>query len=246
MGGIIILFNYYLFVSEMKDFNDGTDSSSNIKQEIFDFFKDLAIIIVIVVIIRTFVILPFQISGQSMYDSYYDKEFIIVDRISYLTYDSPKRWDVIVFDTHIDGKQYFIKRIIGLPWETVKINSGSVYVQKVWQSDFIELDEKYLMESNYKSTYVSWDESEHIFKVPEKSYFVMWDNRNASTDGRTCFSYCEEWGKKSNYIVESDIVWRVLLDLWYFSLKNFSFTQGDLWIDSKPRFFSSPSHYTYE
>jgi signal peptidase I len=53
------------------------------KQEVVDFFKDLVVIVVIVLLIRHFLIMPFQINGQSMYSSYYDKEFIIVDRLSY-------------------------------------------------------------------------------------------------------------------------------------------------------------------
>lgn len=61
------------------------------KEELFDFLKDLIIIIGIVLVVRSFVILPFQISGQSMYDSYYDKEFIIVDRFSYNFLHEPKR-----------------------------------------------------------------------------------------------------------------------------------------------------------
>jgi len=215
-----------------------------LKQEVIEFFKDLVIIIIIVLFVRTFLILPFQISWQSMYNNYYDREFIIVDRFSYLTYKKPARWDVIVFNTHIDWKEYFIKRIIGLPGETLKIQSGSVFVKAVWSNEFVELDEKYLMEWNYKATFVRWDSSEKIYEIPENSYFVMWDNRNASTDSRACFSSCDiSW--KSNFILKKDIVWKVFIDLWYFNFKNFSFTQPNLGIDTKPRWFSSPSSYEY-
>jgi len=58
--------------------------------EILDFFKDLIIIVIIVVVVRSYIAMPFQISGQSMYSSYYDREFIIVDRISYVL-GEPKR-----------------------------------------------------------------------------------------------------------------------------------------------------------
>lgn len=96
-------------------------------KEIYDFLKDLVIIVLVVVFIRSYFILPFQISGQSMYDSYYDREFIIVDRFSYLdlpfagSMKNPTRGDVVVFNTHIEGKEYFIKRIIATPGEMVKI-----------------------------------------------------------------------------------------------------------------------------
>lgn len=222
---------------------------NNFRKEMFSFLKDLVIIIIIVFIIRTFVVLPFQISWQSMYDSYYDKEFIIVNRFEYLNFPyfwairEPQRWDVIVFNTHIEDKEYFIKRIIWLPWETLKIQSWSVFIKTIWATDFVELDEKYLMDTNYKATYVRWTEDAYTYEVPEWEYFVMWDNRNASTDSRACFSSCL-WSK-SNYIKRKDIVWKVFVDLWYFNLRNFSFIQPDLWVDSTPRFFSSPSSYNY-
>ncbi len=57
---------------------------NNFMKDIKDFLKDLGIIVLIVIIIRTFIAVPFQINGQSMYNSYYDKEFIIVDRFSYI------------------------------------------------------------------------------------------------------------------------------------------------------------------
>lgn len=221
------------------------DKKKSLRDEIFDFLKDLITIVIVVVIVRTFFILPFQISGQSMYDSYYDREFIIVNRFSYLTYDKPKRWDVIVFNTHIDGKEYFIKRIIWVPWDTLKISSWSVFVKSSWSNEFKELDEKYLSETNYKSTYVKWSTDEVVYEVPKDSYFVMWDNRNGSTDSRACFSTCElSW--KSNFISKKDIVWKIFIDLWYFNFKTFSFTNPNLGINTKPKWFSSPESYNYE
>ena len=219
---------------------------TSLAKEVKDFLKDLVFIVVIVFIIRTFIILPFQISGQSMYDSYYNREFIIVDRFSYLTtLKAPSRWDVIVFDTHIADKEYFIKRIVGLPGEVLKIEKWLVYIKKVWENDFTLLDEKYLSSDNYNATYVNWDDKEFVYTVPEWKYFVMWDNRNASTDSRACFGSCS-YGWKSNFIDKSDIVWRVLIDLWYFNFKTLSFNQPELAISSKPRFFNSPSTYDYK
>lgn len=215
-------------------------------KEVINFFKDLLIIIVIVLVIRSFIILPFQISGQSMYNSYYDKEFIIVDRFSYISKISkPKRWDVIVFNTHIKNKEYFIKRIIGLPGETVKISWWMVYVKAVWSEDFVLLDEKYLSNDNYNATYINWDDKEFTFLVPEKQYFVMWDNRNASSDSRTCFSTCSI-SNATNYIKHNDIVWKVFIDLWYLDIKNLKFLHPNLAISTTPRLFWSPSSYDYE
>ena len=220
------------------------------REELFDFLKDLIIIIWIVLVVRSFVILPFQISGQSMYDSYYDKEFIFVDRFSYNFLHDPKRWDVGVFITHMEWKEYFIKRIVWTPGDTLKIASGSVFLQTAGTKEFVELDEKYLSDTNYKATYVRGDSSEKIYTVPEGSYFVMWDNRNASTDSRACFSSCE-YGNKTNYIVKSDITGKILLDLGYFHFTKkiwppISYSNLELWIDTKPKWFSSPSSFEYK
>ncbi len=237
-----------------KDDEENTSNpliNEDLKKEVIAFLKDLTIIIIIVLIVRTFIVLPFQISWQSMYDSYYDREFIIVNRFEYLNFPllwslrAPARWDVVVFDTHMKDKEYFIKRIIWLPGETLKIQSGSVFVKEVWAKDFVELDEKYLMDSNYKATYVRWSDEAKTYEIPSGSYFVMWDNRNASTDSRACFSSCE-FSSNSNYVLRKDLMWKVFIDLWYFNFWSFSFTQPNLWIETKPRLFSSPASYDYK
>ena len=224
-------------------------NKKDIVKEMFNFFKDIIIIIIIVLVIRKFIVLPFQISWSSMNYNYYDKSFIIVDRLSYLEipfiwqFKTPWRWDVVVFNTHINWREYFIKRIIWLPWETLKIQSWSVYIKEIWQEDFIQLDEQYLSTENYNSTFVRWNDEENIYEIPEDSYFVMWDNRNASTDSRACFSSCEFFDK-SNFLDKSDIIWRIFLDLGYFNFKKFKFINQE-WIETYPRFFKSPSKYNY-
>ena len=96
--------------------------------DIKDFIKDLVVILVIVFFIRFFLAMPFQISWQSMYSSYYDREFIIVDRLSYRIW-KPKRWDVIVFKPHVsDTKRFFLKRIIAISWDELKINNWKVFL----------------------------------------------------------------------------------------------------------------------
>jgi len=184
------------------------------KKEVIDFIKDIIVILIIVFIIRTFFILPFQINGQSMYQSYYDGEFIIVDRFSYQFLHTPNRWDVIVFRPHVSkDKEYFLKRIIWLPWDKLKIEWWKVYVFSKVKNSFIELKEAYLSESNINATYVWSDKWSHIYEVPADSFFVMWDNRNHSTDSRACFSSCVfEW--TTNFIKTNDIIWEIFLDLW--------------------------------
>lgn len=215
--------------------------------EAIDFIKDLLIIGLVVLFIRSFVVMPFQISWQSMYDSYYDKEFIIVDRFSYLDLPyrkwTPKRWDVVVFKPQVDkNKEFFIKRVIWLPWETIKIEEGKVYLMNNKNKEFTEINELYLSEVSLGKTYIRGEKSKHTYIIPEGSYFVMWDNRSHSTDSRTCFSSCS---LRSNYIKKEDITWKVLLDLWYFNFKNLSFIHPDLAIDTHPKLLDSQSRYSY-
>ena len=212
--------------------------------EIIDFLKDLVTIIVIVVIIRSFIAMPFQINWQSMYESYYDKEFIIVDRLSY-NIGSPKRWDVVVFRPNISrDKEYFLKRIIWVSWDKIKIDDWKVYLNKKGLEEYVLLDEKYLNKLNKNSTYVSWSQNKHEYIVPEWEYFVMWDNRNHSTDSRQCFSSCLfKW--TSNFVKEQDLIWKLFIDLGYFNFKSFSFMQPNLWITTLPRFLNTPKTYEY-
>lgn len=221
------------------------DNKNWLKKEFLELVKDIVIIWIIVLIIRTFFVLPFQINGQSMYQSYYDWEFIIVDRFSYRILEKPGRWDVIVFKPHVsEDKEYFLKRIIWLPGDKIKIEDWKVYVLKNGGSDFVELIEPYLSESNKDATFVSGDRAAKIYEIPEDSYFVMWDNRNHSTDSRTCFSSCAI--PSSTYLIKTnDITWKILLDLGYFRLSQFDFVHPDLGIDTHPKWFKSPSKNDY-
>lgn len=228
------------------------------KWEVFDFFKDLVVIVLIVLFIRTFLAEPFQISGQSMADSYYDSEFIIVDRFSYLDILKIKewvveRWDVVVFKPWVSKvKEYFIKRVIWIPWDTVKIKDWEVYLKVSWSSEFVKLQEDYLNENNNWNTKVWNLRTEHKFLVPEWKYFVIWDNRNHSSDSRVCFSISCSATSRDNFIWKDEITWKVFLDLWFFNFRDFSFTNPwnngysqIEWLDTKPRWFDSPSTYDY-
>jgi len=213
------------------------------KKEVIDFFKDLVFIFVIVFLIRYFIAMPFQISGQSMYSSYYDKEFIIVDRLTSHLWN-PNRWDVIVFEPHVsEDKKYFIKRVIGIPGDKIRIKDWNIFLKKAGFSNYVELDEKYLNDENKGYTFVWWSKAEKNYSLWEDQYFVMWDNRNHSTDSRECFSSCAtgRW----NFISDSDIIGHVFLDLWYFNFRSFKFIQPKLWIDTTPKWTGSSSSFDY-
>lgn len=118
-----------------------------------------------------------------MAETFHNKDFIVVDKIT-PKYGEIKRWDVVVFVP--PGKDIpFIKRVIGMPWETVKLQWGKVYVCQNEQEDIKECDkltEWYLAEwvNTEARCWVS------TFNVDEW-YLVFWDNRGFSTDSRCCF-----------------------------------------------------------
>jgi len=231
------------------------ESAVSLKDEVKDFLKDVAIIVIVVVIIRTFLFVPFQINGASMSESYYNKQFIIVDKLSYLVSDVD-RGDVVVFKPHVSNdKEFFIKRVIGVAGDMIKIESWKVYLKKPSDKDYIELNEWYLSQENKNSTFVKGKSSEETYEVPEGKYFVMWDNRNSSTDSRTCFKSCW-YAEATNFIQHSDLSGKVWIDLGYFdwvrikpgfkiSLWEFKFIQPELWIDSSPQWFSSADSWEY-
>ncbi len=233
------------------------DEERSFSAEIIDFFKDLVIIVVVVKFITVFLVSIFIINGQSMYASYYDKEFILVDRFSALELgsiksQSVKRGDVVVFKPWVSKtKEYFIKRVVWMPWDEIKIEEGQVYLKKWWKGEFKLLDEQYLNKDNYWNTQVDGGKKSNIYSVPKDKYFVMWDNRGHSSDSRTCFSYSCNATSRDNFIWKEYVVWKVLLDFWYFNFKEFSFSHPDIddasWegIITKPRWTASPDSYEY-
>jgi signal peptidase I len=131
--------------------------------------------VVIVVPIRLFVAQPFVVEGESMYPTFDSGEYLIVDQLSYRLRE-PRRGEVVVFRYPNDEKVFYIKRIIGLPGETVHIKEGVTSITKA-DGSVITLDESYVVTED--ATY-TLDRA-----LGPDQFFVMGDNRPRSSDSRT-------------------------------------------------------------
>lgn len=165
-----------------------------------DIVLNLLLVVLLTFIIRSYIISPFHVYGPSMCDTLNningecDREYgdyIIVNKLIYLdifglSISDPKAGDVIVFNPPTDTKDYYVKRIIGVPGDRIKVENGLVY--KWFDGQYNELDEtEYLNQDNLGATYGQFGTNPSEFFVPEGKYFVMGDNRNQSTDSRRCF-----------------------------------------------------------
>lgn len=285
-----------------------------------DILYNAIIIIILVILIRTFLISPFRVVGSSMADSLHSNEFILIDRLSYRL-SEPNRGDAVVFKPPItskyphkfeeavttdengagvldlsdlrtnknviycqnafvksfwfckdrvhkgdlvyyrpiqnksnsdfelswknaqkkevseeeiknkklvingtanqsysiriysaSGPEYFVKRIIGIPGDTVKIENGRVYIKYVGTEDYIEIEEDYLNEENRNNTYFNQKMADNSFLVPEGSYFLLGDNRNHSNDSRSWFSPIDQ--EHVPYVLARNISGKVMIVLW--------------------------------
>lgn len=167
------------------------------KREILSWIQILAIAAVIAFVLNTFIIANSVIPTGSMENTIMPKSRVLGSRLTY-KFSDPQRGDIAIFiypDDKEKGKTtYYVKRIIGLPGETVDIVDGKIYIDG---SD-TPLDEPYLHEE------MDMYGKDHLhYEVPEGHYFMLGDNRNDSHDARF-------W--KNKYVPEEDLVAKVYLE----------------------------------
>lgn len=133
------------------------------------------------------------VSGDSMYPSLNDGDNLIVDKISY-RFTDPKRFDIIVFPFQYQKETYYIKRVIGLPGETVQIQDGEIYINN-----------RVLKEPYGKEQIRNPGIASGVITLGEDEYFVLGDNRNNSRDSRE---------PSVGNISRGDIIGRALLRVW--------------------------------
>ncbi|WP_127585750.1 signal peptidase I [Paenibacillus koleovorans] len=151
---------------------------SKAKNEAWEWAKALFIALGLVYVIRLFIFAPFIVDGESMEPNFQDKERIIVNKILY-NIREPKRGEVVVF--HATEDKDYIKRIIALPGEAIRVQGDNVYINGQL------LDEPYLKEAVDKAHQAGKNYNDRNYQetvVPEGSIFVMGDNRSNSSDSR--------------------------------------------------------------
>ena len=171
--------------------------------------------LIIIVPIRVFLFQPFFVQGASMEPNFKDGDYLIVNELGYKetsanvdgmhlftvgSFKELSRGDVVVFRYPRDPKQFFIKRVIGLPGEQVKVEAGKVTIYNDENPEGLVLDERaYLSAGSITNGTVTTT-------IKDNEYFVLGDNRQFSHDSRA-------WGA----LPENDVIGKVLIRAWPFT-----------------------------
>ena len=143
----------------------------SMKQEIFEWVMVFVVAAALAFVVRTFIFEPVRVDGSSMLNTLTDSDFMIATKFDYL-FSDPERFDIVICDyPNTDDGMYRVKRVIGLPGETIELRGGELFV------DGEHIEQSFDMtpnETNYGP-----------LTVPEGCYFVMGDNRNNSRDSRS-------------------------------------------------------------
>jgi signal peptidase I len=138
-----------------------------------EFIKTALIVFLLAIFFRFYIFQPFIVVGQSMEPNFHDKEYLVVDKVT-TRFREPKRGEIVIFHPPQNPSESYIKRVIGLPGETVEVKEGKVYVDdEVVQESYILHDPSISMKNNYPKVTLGADE-----------YYVFGDNREHSSDSR--------------------------------------------------------------
>jgi signal peptidase I len=185
-----------IFSKKKVTFTDDKPSlSKRILRSVGELIQVALIVTAIVLPIRYFLVQPFYVKGASMEPNFEDHEYLIIDEITY-RFREPERGEICVFRYPNDPSEFFIKRIIGLPGETVAISGGRVTITTV-AGKTEKLDEAAYLSPEVKTA------GERTWKLGADEYIVLGDNRPNSLDSRIF-----------NVLPKKNIVGRVMLRGW--------------------------------
>lgn len=166
----------------------GDQPESRGRSALREFVETIVFTLLIYILVRHFLFENYRVVGYSMTPTLEDDQFLVVNKLDYRLHD-PQRGDIVVLRDPRDGDRKLIKRLIGLPGETVEIRQGEVYINDQ------RLDELYIASPGHYSLAPT--------AVPIEHYFVLGDNRNNSSDSHN-------WGTLSG----DEIVGKAWLSYW--------------------------------
>jgi len=165
---------------------------------VVDIAKIAVVALVLALTVRYFLVQPFFVEGASMEPNFETGEYLLIDEVSY-HFKSVSRGEVVVFHYPLDASKYYIKRIVGLPGETIEVKNGKVIIYNDANPDGAVLGEDYLPKDLATN-------GQTKKKIGADEYFVLGDNRPVSSDSRV-------WG----FLPKNDIVGRVWIRVWPFN-----------------------------
>jgi len=168
---------------------------------VFDFLQGIVVILAIMVMIYLFIMSPQEINGQSMDPTFHNGEYILTNKVEYKIHP-PARGDVIIFKSPNNKDVDYIKRIIGLPGDRVRLSQSKFYINDEW------LDESAYLDSDVITQDGSFLSEDIEITVPDGEYFVCGDNRPHSSDSR-------EFGP----IPLEDFIGKAIVRYWPFNRK---------------------------
>jgi signal peptidase I len=210
--------NNFFQVMDEQNINNpeaGEETYYGVGSFIWEVVKVFLWALIIIIPIRVFLFQPFFVQGASMEPNFEDGDYLIINELGYKQSDfnigglhiftagsfkDLKRYDVAVFRYPVNPQQFFIKRVIGLPGEEIKVKDGKVIVYNVQNPDGFTLNEDKYLDARLFTT------GDLDLKLGQDQYFVLGDNRKASYDSRV-------WGA----VPKSDIIGKVLIRAWPFS-----------------------------
>ena len=184
--------------------------SSGILATIWETLRYALIAALIIIPIRTFIAQPFVVSGNSMYPTFHNGEYLIVNELAKYVGEY-HRGDVVILRYPVDPSKYFIKRVIGLPGETITLANGVVTITSPTEASTLTLNEPYVKNLKLESSSRT---------LSGEEYFVMGDNRAQSSDSRV-------WGPVPKRLMDGKALLRLFpfgeMGLYPGSLQMFGF-----------------------